>query len=231
MLRCGVVARCGERVVWWAGRGWYRAGEFSLQGAEVQQTAITWEDIAAMNSRPASSWDTMTNASIANGVQAGPAPTGEASAMDVDASTATATAQAATGAGAGEEEEPSNFHAEFMRQMRAQTAEVARQAAHASAEVLERGDDALDALVEEFPDAAEHNMVGGASDEDDDDAAAASALLARSKRKELPKVDHSQIDYAPFRKALYIEVPEIKAMSDEQVRASVSALIMSRPGC
>ena len=30
-------------------------------------------------------------------------------------------------------------------------------------------------------------------------------------------MDHSTIDYAPFRKSFYIEVPEIKRMSDEEV--------------
>ena len=44
-------------------------------------------------------------------------------------------------------------------------------------------------------------------------------VRARAKKRELPKVDHATIEYAPFRKKFYIEVPEIKNMSDEQIAA------------
>ena len=44
-------------------------------------------------------------------------------------------------------------------------------------------------------------------------------MAARAKKKELPPVDHATIDYAPFRKSFYIEVPEIKSMTDEEVDA------------
>ena len=47
--------------------------------------AVTWEAIAAMDSRAAASSDTMANAGIASGVQARPAPTGGASAVNVEA--------------------------------------------------------------------------------------------------------------------------------------------------
>eukprot|EP00310_Coccolithus_braarudii_P018342 CAMPEP_0183344128 /NCGR_PEP_ID=MMETSP0164_2-20130417/9882_1 /TAXON_ID=221442 /ORGANISM="Coccolithus pelagicus ssp braarudi, Strain PLY182g" /LENGTH=767 /DNA_ID=CAMNT_0025515085 /DNA_START=48 /DNA_END=2349 /DNA_ORIENTATION=+ len=43
--------------------------------------------------------------------------------------------------------------------------------------------------------------------------------LLRSRKKELPKVDHAVVSYAPFRKNFYIEVPEIKRMTDEEVEA------------
>lgn len=39
------------------------------------------------------------------------------------------------------------------------------------------------------------------------------------KKKELPKVDHSKIEYQPFRKNFYIESPEIAAMTAEEVEA------------
>ena len=41
----------------------------------------------------------------------------------------------------------------------------------------------------------------------------------RAKKKELAKVDHSTMQYGAFRKAFYIEVPEIKNMTDEEVEA------------
>ena len=40
------------------------------------------------------------------------------------------------------------------------------------------------------------------------------ALQARAKQKELPQVDHSTISYPSFRKSFYIEVPELKSMSE-----------------
>ena len=213
-------------------------GDFSLSGAEVRQTAITWEDISAMNSRPASSWDTMVTASAAGaqadgGGAAGAAGDSAAARGGGGGSAGGGASAAAAGvagksseamdvdAGGGEAvEEPSNFHAEFMKQMRAQAAEAARQQQHASQEVLEGRDDAMDALVEEFPDAVEGG--GGKADEDsdeDDEASLEKVLAARAKKKELPRVDHASIEYPPFRKAFYIEVPEIKALSDEDVDA------------
>jgi ATP-dependent RNA helicase DDX46/PRP5 len=226
----------------------FLAGDLGHEGAVVQQTAITWEDIVAMNSRPASSWDTMANAALpASGLGSS-----SAAAMEVDdatpatnvegasavelpppaASTAAASSSAtaetetsaaaagipATAAVAAEPEaleEPSNFHAEFMRAMRAQAAEAARQAAHASQELLEGRDDAMDALVEEFPEAAEHVEAPEGEDEEEDEEDR--ALAARAKKKELPKIDHSTVEYAPFRKNFYVEVPEISNMSEEQV--------------
>ena len=210
-------------------------GDFSQSGAELKQTAITWDDIVAMNSRPASSWDTMAAAAGASGGGGGgggataaaaeDVPPGQASsAMEVDAGEGASSSAAAAAArddgaaaAAAAAEEPSNFHEEFMKQMRATAAEAARRAAHASAEVLEGQDDSMDALVEEFPDVADN--AAPISDDEDDEDKAESALQARAKKKELPKVDHSQMSYASFRKSFYIEVPELKNMSDEEVEA------------
>ena len=53
---------------------------------------------------------------------------------------------------------------------------------------------------------AEHADVD--SDSDSDAEAAKLAEVARAKKKELPRVDHSTVTYLPFRKNFYIEVPE-----------------------
>jgi hypothetical protein len=39
------------------------------------------------------------------------------------------------------------------------------------------------------------------------------------KKRVLEQVDHSKINYPPFRKNFYIEVPEIAKMTDEEVAA------------
>ena len=57
------------------------------------------------------------------------------------------------------------------------------------------------------------------SDEEGDDfGTAISKLVARNKKKELPIVDHSKIDYKPFRKNMYVEVPELAKMNEEDVK-------------
>lgn len=42
------------------------------------------------------------------------------------------------------------------------------------------------------------------------------AQLEKKKRKDIPVVDHSKIDYEPFRKTFYVEPPEVAAMTDEE---------------
>ncbi|XP_065912407.1 probable ATP-dependent RNA helicase DDX46 [Dysidea avara] len=57
------------------------------------------------------------------------------------------------------------------------------------------------------------------SDEEEDDfSTVLSKLVAKNKKKELPLVDHSKIDYKPFRKNLYVEVPELAKMNEEDVK-------------
>ena len=59
-------------------------------------------------------------------------------------------------------------------------------------------------------------------DEDEGDAELASALSAifkKTRKKELPAVDHKKIEYTPFRKDFYREVPELAAMTPEEVSA------------
>ncbi|KAI7849355.1 P-loop containing nucleoside triphosphate hydrolase protein [Circinella umbellata] len=53
---------------------------------------------------------------------------------------------------------------------------------------------------------------------DDSDSEDILALAAKkARKKDLAIVDHSQIDYEPFRKNFYIEPPELKEMTSDQV--------------
>jgi len=45
----------------------------------------------------------------------------------------------------------------------------------------------------------------------------AAASLANKQKKELPKIDHAEISYLPFRKNFYVEVPEITRMTSEEI--------------
>uniref|UniRef100_A0A7S3AHJ0 RNA helicase n=1 Tax=Haptolina ericina TaxID=156174 RepID=A0A7S3AHJ0_9EUKA len=72
----------------------------------------------------------------------------------------------------------------------------------------------MDSLLEEFPEAAEATAE---KEESSDDDKPYDPEQHRAKKKELARVDHSTITYAAFRKHFYIEVPEIKAMSDAEV--------------
>ena len=68
---------------------------------------------------------------------------------------------------------------------------------------------------------------GEASDDDDPDKTGLSteeilALAAKNVKKrgrELPVVDHSKVDYEPFRKSFYHPPPEVEAMSQEEAGA------------
>jgi len=192
--------------------GSFYEGEFDEAGAPLQQTSITWDDIVAMNSRPASAWDTMHGG---NEPASSSNPYGQS---DVEQSDVEEDAGAVA-------DEPANFHAEFMQRLRQQADDAARAREKAAQELMDAGDDAMDALVEEFPDMAEHADVESGSDSDDaGGGVAARAERARAAKKELPRVDHSQIAYPPFRKAFYIEVPEIQRMTDEEVAAARLAM-------
>ena len=59
-------------------------------------------------------------------------------------------------------------------------------------------------------------------EEDNADSELVSALQTiakKNKGKDLPKVDHQKVEYAPFRKDFYKEVPELARMSKEEVAA------------
>lgn len=55
------------------------------------------------------------------------------------------------------------------------------------------------------------------SEEEEEDITTTANNLANKQKKELAKVDHSGVDYLPFRKAFYQEVPEVTKMTPEEV--------------
>lgn len=57
------------------------------------------------------------------------------------------------------------------------------------------------------------------SEEEEEDLNATAAGIANKQKKELAKVDHSNMQYTPFRKNFYVEVPEIARMTAEEVEA------------
>ena len=72
-------------------------------------------------------------------------------------------------------------------------------------------------LLQNDQDAVEYS-----DEEESHDAELASALstiFKKTKKKDLPTVDHRKIDYAPFRKDFYKEVPELARMMPEEVSA------------
>lgn len=57
------------------------------------------------------------------------------------------------------------------------------------------------------------------SEEEQEDLTSTAANLANKQKKELAKVDHADMNYSDFRKAFYVEVPEIAKMTNEEVEA------------
>lgn len=43
------------------------------------------------------------------------------------------------------------------------------------------------------------------------------ATLANKQKKDLARIDHNGVEYMPFRKSFYLEVPEIARMTTEEV--------------
>ena len=54
---------------------------------------------------------------------------------------------------------------------------------------------------------------------DDELVSALKTIAKKTKGKDLPKVDHNKVEYAPFRKDFYVEVPELAKMTKEEVAA------------
>lgn len=72
-------------------------------------------------------------------------------------------------------------------------------------------------LLHNDQDAAEYS-----EEEDNADSELVSALqiiAKKNKGKDLPKVDHNKVEYAPFRKNFYVEVPELGRMTKAEVAA------------
>lgn len=57
------------------------------------------------------------------------------------------------------------------------------------------------------------------SEEEIEDIKDTAANLANKHKKELAKIDHSSVDYMPFRKNFYVEVPELVKMTQAEVDA------------
>lgn len=57
------------------------------------------------------------------------------------------------------------------------------------------------------------------SEEEMEDIKDTAANLANKHKKELAKIDHSGVEYMPFRKDFYVEVPELSKMTQTEVDA------------
>ena len=63
-------------------------------------------------------------------------------------------------------------------------------------------------------------MQEAESAESDDEEWARNVTAGKlSKGDKLAAVDHAAMNYVPFRRSFYIETPEVKRMTDEQVAA------------
>lgn len=67
-------------------------------------------------------------------------------------------------------------------------------------------------LIEQNQDALEYS-----SEEETEDLATAISGLASKQKEKVFKIDHNKINYVPFRKNFYVEVPEIAKMTPEEV--------------
>lgn len=84
-------------------------------------------------------------------------------------------------------------------------------------------------LIEQNQDGLEYS-----SEEEVEDLKMTADGLANRQKKDLAKVDHSLIDYMPFRKNFYIEVPEIAKMTHEEVelyREELEGIHVKGKGC
>lgn len=84
-------------------------------------------------------------------------------------------------------------------------------------------------LIEQNQDGLEYS-----SEEELEDIKDTAANLATKQKKELPKVDHSKVEYNYFRKNFYVEVPEISRMSNEEVdayRTELEGIQVKGKGC
>lgn len=84
-------------------------------------------------------------------------------------------------------------------------------------------------LIEQNQDGLEYS-----SEEELEDIKDTAAILANKHRKELAKIDHSEVDYAPFRKNFYVEVPELARMTTKEVekyREELEGIQVKGKGC
>ncbi|KAK4316047.1 hypothetical protein Pmani_012753 [Petrolisthes manimaculis] len=84
-------------------------------------------------------------------------------------------------------------------------------------------------LMEQNQDALEYS-----SEEEGEDLKDTMASINSKGKKELGKVDHNSIEYVPFRKDFYVEVPEIANMTKEEVdayRSELEGIKVKGQGC
>lgn len=84
-------------------------------------------------------------------------------------------------------------------------------------------------LIEQNQDGLEYS-----SEEELDDIKDAVANLANKHKKELAKIDHSEMDYSEFRKNFYVEVPELAKMTQAEVdayRVELEGIQVKGKGC
>ncbi|GAB0092050.1 RNA helicase [Sergentomyia squamirostris] len=84
-------------------------------------------------------------------------------------------------------------------------------------------------LIEQNQDGLEYS-----SEEEVEDIKDTAANLVNKHKKELAKIDHTGVDYAPFRKNFYVEVPELTKMSSDEVdkyRSDLEGIQVKGKGC
>ncbi|XP_059622729.1 probable ATP-dependent RNA helicase DDX46 [Phlebotomus argentipes] len=84
-------------------------------------------------------------------------------------------------------------------------------------------------LIEQNQDGLEYS-----SEEEVEDIKDTAANLVNKHKKELAKIDHTGVNYAPFRKNFYVEVPELAKMSGEEVdkyRSDLEGIQVKGKGC
>lgn len=84
-------------------------------------------------------------------------------------------------------------------------------------------------LIEQNQDGLEYS-----SEEEMEDIKDTAANLATKQKKELPKIDHTKVEYSDFRKNFYVEVPEIARMTPEEVevyKTELEGILVKGKGC
>ncbi|XP_026475040.1 probable ATP-dependent RNA helicase DDX46 [Ctenocephalides felis] len=84
-------------------------------------------------------------------------------------------------------------------------------------------------LIEQNQDGLEYS-----SEEEQEDIKDTAVNFANKQKKDLAKVDHDEISYTKFRKAFYVEVPEIARMTNEEVekyKEEMEGIAVRGKGC
>uniref|UniRef100_A0A1B0GJ16 Probable ATP-dependent RNA helicase DDX46 n=1 Tax=Lutzomyia longipalpis TaxID=7200 RepID=A0A1B0GJ16_LUTLO len=84
-------------------------------------------------------------------------------------------------------------------------------------------------LIEQNQDGLEYS-----SEEEVEDIKDTAANLVNKHKKELAKIDHTGVNYAPFRKNFYVEVPELAKLTNEEVekyRSDLEGIQVKGKGC